>query len=195
MHERGHSEVPSFTCQATSMSSCPCFLPFWPIFLHSPIFHSTCPNENRPPVNGTSTPTRPKPGPGGRNIFDLLFPRCPPLRFPLSLPSHTHAHTTQTHAHARTNKYIYIFTHVCYIYMCVCTCIHTCMSLAVLCACTFQLPSSTWNVSFQNPQDTAPLPMLCHNRHAARCTKNTINVHLYYFGRRFGASPNPLWHP
>ena len=33
-----------------------------------------------------------------------------------------------------------------------------CISLVVLYACTFQLPSPTWNVSFHNPQDTAPLP-------------------------------------
>ena len=38
MHERGHSEVPSFMCQATLMSSCPCFLSFWPISLHVPHF-------------------------------------------------------------------------------------------------------------------------------------------------------------
>ena len=39
--------------------------------------------------------------------------------------------------------------------------IHMCMSLAVLYTCMFQLPSSTWNVSFHNPQDTAPLPSPC----------------------------------
>ena len=33
-----HSEVPSFMHQATSMSSCPCFLSFWPISLHVPHF-------------------------------------------------------------------------------------------------------------------------------------------------------------
>jgi hypothetical protein len=53
--------------------------------------------------------------------------------------THTH-HTPHTHTHTHT-----LYTHIYILY------IHTCMSLAVLHVCMFQLPSSTWNVSFHNP--------------------------------------------
>ena len=65
------------------------------------------------------------------------------------------------------------------------------------CSCMFQLPSPTWNLSFQNPQDAAPpplttLPIIGMLRDALKTPLMCIYITL---GTVIGASPNSLWLP
>ena len=72
-----------------------------------------------------------------------------------------------------------------------------CMSLAVLHMCMFHSPPPPGMFHSTIPKIPPPFPpqIVPHNWHAARCPKNTTNMHFFYLGRRFGASPNPLWLP
>ena len=151
MHERGHSEVPSFMYQATSMSPCPCFLSFWPISLHIPHFpqcHLTTLHRHHTPMRTMKWLVRTR---GHLKVSsatpqDISWTTCSNLFcfWAISLPLHTHAHI---HTHKYIHIYIYIFPYTYYIYI-IYSHVH------VTCSASYvhvPLPSSTWNVSFHNP--------------------------------------------